>query len=231
MIDSTNAPGGDATHGRVAVAVIEDDPHFSLFLESMLEASPRHRLLAVAGSAAEALAWSSEVKPHVLLVDVGLPDRAGSTVVAELLVKYPAALVIMLTAVSSDSALLEAIRGGAIGYVLKSVREEGILEAIDDALAGGAPMSPLIARRLVSLMRAPRQTLDGEDARLAILTEREIDILQRVADGAADKELAEALGLSRSTVKNALMVIYQKWQVRSRTEAAVKFTRLREDRT
>jgi DNA-binding response OmpR family regulator len=71
--------------GRVAVGVVEDDPHFCLLLESILEASPRHRLVASAGSAAEALAWSPEVSPHVLLVDVGLPDLPGTEWVADLL--------------------------------------------------------------------------------------------------------------------------------------------------
>ena len=97
--------------------------------------------------------------------------------------------------------------------------------------AGGAPMSPSIARKVLGLMRgqeaAAKPAGGGE---LAILTERELELLEHVAAGAGDKEIAEALGLSRSTVKNALLVIYQKWRVRSRTEAAVKFTRLQDGR-
>ena len=223
--------------GRVAVGIVEDDPHFRLFLESMLEASPRHRLVASAGSAAEALAWVPEAPPHVLLVDVGLPDRPGTELVADLLKKHPTALALILSAESAPGTVLAAIQSGAVGYVLKGGREEEILEAIDDALAGGAPMSPSIARKVLGLMRegAAEGTGTGAkkpvDPRLAVLTERETDLLQRVADGASDKELAEALGLSRSTVKNALLVIYQKWRVRTRTEAAVVFTRLQEGRS
>ncbi len=217
--------------GRVAVAVIEDDPHFRLFLESMLEASRRHRLVATACTAAEALAWTAETDPHVILVDVGLPDRSGAELVGPLLARHPRALVLMVTAESGAAVVLQAIQGGAVGYVLKGGHEEEILEAIDDALAGGAPMSPAIARKVLGLMRdggtgkAAPKTGGSE---LAILTAREVDLLERVAAGAGDKEIGDALGLSRSTVKNALLVIYQKWRVRSRTEAAVKFTRLQD---
>lgn len=217
--------------GRVAVAVVEDDPHFRLFLESMLEASSRHRLVASAGSAAEALAWADDVRPHVILVDVGLPDRSGAELVSDLLAQQTGALALMLTAESAPGVVLQAIQGGAVGYVLKGGREEEILAAIDDALAGGAPMAPAIARKVLGLMReVPRapKPARSDDGQLAILTAREGDILERVSAGASDKELAAALGLSRSTVKNALLVIYQKWRVRSRTEAAVKFTRLNE---
>lgn len=219
--------------GRVAVAVIEDDPHFRLFLESMLEASPRHRLVASAGSATEALAWDEALEPYVVLIDVGLPDRSGAELVGDLLARHPKALALMLTGETAPSTVLQAIQNGAIGYILKGGRAEDILLAIDDALAGGAPMSPAIARKVLGLMQeVPRKPEPrSEDGALAILTERETDILQRVADGASDKEMAEALGLSRSTIKNALLVIYQKWRVRSRTEAAVKFTRLSSRRT
>lgn len=94
-------------------------------------------------------------------------------------------------------------------------------------------MSPSIARKVLGLMReVPQpQTAAPADSRLAILTEREIEILQQVSDGASDKEVGAAMGLSRSTVKNALLVVYQKWRVRSRTEAAVVFTRLREGKS
>ncbi len=96
--------------------------------------------------------WPVAAAPHVALLDVGLPGRAGSLLAGDLSRKFPGALVIMITAVSDDATVLEAIRGGAVGYVLKGVAAAEITAAIDDALAGGAPMSPAIARKLLGLM-------------------------------------------------------------------------------
>jgi DNA-binding NarL/FixJ family response regulator len=213
-----------AKSARIRVALVDDDPHYRLFLESMLGASGRHEVVATAGSAEEATVWPATVAPHVALVDVGLPGRTGSLLAGDLLVRFPGALVIMVSALRDDGPILEAIRGGAVGYVLKGADAAELVAAIDDALAGGAPMSPAIARRVLGLMRAEPATKNpaGE---LAPLTPRETEILELVAAGAGDKEVAERLGLARPTVKNCLLGIYTKWRVSSRTEAAVKFVR------
>lgn len=212
---------------RIRVALVDDDPHFLLFLESMLGASGRHEVVAAAGSAEEALGWPREPAPHVALLDVGLPGRAGSLLAGDLLERFPGALVIMLTALTDDTTVLEAIRRGAVGYVLKGAEAAEIIAAIDDALAGGAPMSPAIARKVLALMRGAerRGGSDAAAAELALLTTREAEVLELVAAGAGDKEVAERLGMARSTVKNCLLGIYAKWRVGSRTEAAVKFVR------
>lgn len=210
---------------RIAVALVDDDPHFILFLDSVFGASARHRVAATATSAEEAAEWPAAIAPHVALVDIGLPGRAGSTLVAELLKKFPHLLVIMLTAQSNEDVLLESIRAGAVGYLLKGVDEEAIVAAIDDALAGGAPMSPAIARRVLGFMRqAPVAPPPGPSAsELAILTAREREVLELVAAGASNKEVAQRLEIAVSTAKNCLLSIYSKWRVRSRTEAALKY--------
>lgn len=206
------------------MALVDDDPHFLLFLESVFAASPRHRVVATAASAEEAGAWAAGAPPHVALVDIGLPGRSGAALVAALVDKFPRLLVIMLTARSDEDVLLESIRAGAVGYLLKGVDEAEIHAAIDDALSGGAPMSPAIARRVLALMReAPGAAARGASAaELALLTPRERQVLELVAAGTANKEVAARLGLALSTVKNALLAIYGKWRVRSRLEATLK---------
>lgn len=213
-----------AKPARIRVALVDDDPHFRLFLESMLGASGRHEVVATAGSAEEALAWPVTAAPHVALLDVGLPGRAGSQLAGDLLAKFPSVLVIMVSAVSDDAPVLEAIRGGAVGYVLKGADAAELVAAIDDALAGGAPMSPAIARKVLGLMRA-EPAAKSPTGELAPLTPRETEVLELVAAGAGDKEVAEKLGVARPTVKNCLLGIYAKWRVNSRTGAAVKFVR------
>jgi DNA-binding NarL/FixJ family response regulator len=209
---------------RIRVALVDDDPHFLLYLESVLGNSGRHEVVATAGSAEAAAAWPVATAPHVALLDIGLPGRAGSLLAGDLREKFPGTLVIMLTAQSDDLTVLEAVRGGAVGYLLKGADATDIVAAIDDALAGGAPMSPSIARKVLALMRAA-PAAKSPAAELARLTPRETEVLELVAAGAGDKEVAERLGLARPTVKNCLLGIYTKWRVSSRTEAAVKFVR------
>jgi DNA-binding NarL/FixJ family response regulator len=212
---------------RIGLALVDDDPHFLLFLESTFAASARHRVVAVAGSAEMAGAWDARHAPHVALVDIALPGRTGAALVAELLHAFPQLLVIMLTARSDEEVLLESIRAGAVGYLLKGVDSAEIFAAIDDALAGGAPMSPAIARRVLALMRqqpaTPTTTAAASAAELALLTPREREVLELVASGVSNKQVADRLGLALSTVKNALLAIYGKWRVRSRLEATLKW--------
>lgn len=213
------------------MGIVDDDVYYQLFLESVFEAEGRFSVVARASSGAEALRWPLEPAPHIILLDVGLPDRSGSSLVAPLLERFPQALVIMLTATADAALILEAIRDGAVGYLLKGGTEESLLRSIREALAGGAPMSPSIARQVLALMRTSppfpsETTAPEEDPRLRELTERERSVLQRVAEGDSDKEVADALGLARSTVKNTLLSVYAKWRVRTRTEAAVTFTRI-----
>lgn len=143
----------------------------------------------------------------------------------------------MLTAVADDEVVLEAIRAGACGYVLKGASSDALIAAIKDALAGGAPMSPSIARRVLSLLRtlppAEAEAADGVAAkerdtgaeRPPMLTPRELEVVSLVAGGLGDKEIAERLGTAVSTVKNQPAGVYAKWRVRSRTEAAARFSR------
>jgi len=220
-------PKSPASSPRIRVALVDDDPHFRLVVGSLLAASGRHEMAATAGSAEEAADWPESSAPDVILLDVGLPGRTGVALAGELRRKFPHALVVMITAANEDGVVLDAIRAGAVGYVLKTGDTVRIIEAIDDALAGGAPMSPSIARKVLGLMQrqaAPNPEMSAS-AELSTLTTREIAVLELVAQGEGDKEIGEKLGVARSTVKNCLLRIYGKWRVKSRTAAAVKFVR------
>lgn len=223
MGQPASTPKPDAL--RIRVALVDDDPHFRLVMASVLGASGRHEVVATAASAEEAEQWTAEARPDVVLLDVGLPGRSGARLAGELAAKFPAALVIMVTGVRDDLPVVEAIRAGAVGYILKGADTAQIVGAIDDALAGGAPMSPAIARRVLGLMQAAPAARPGPEKELAALTAREAAVLALVAEGASDKEVGDRLGLARSTVKNCLLAIYGKWRVQSRTAAAVKFVR------
>ena len=208
------------------IAIVEDDPLFAAHLKEAIEDSGRFTVVAIAGSAEEALAWPSSIRPSVLMLDVGLPGMLGSVAVKPLRLARPEMLILMLTANTDSGTLLDAMSAGAAGYLIKGGGIEATLVAIDQVLASEVPMSPGIARRLLNLMAPSRVAAPGiPPSPLGELTSRELEILQFVADGLADKEIADGLTIAQSTVKNHLANIYSKWNVRSRTEAAVRFVR------
>lgn len=217
---------------RARVALIEDDLPFRTYLAGLVAGSGRYEIIAQAASTEEAALWPATLAPRFALVDFALPRGTGAEATRQLLARFPGVSVIMLTGLSDDEALLDAIRAGAIGYVLKGTGSSAVLEALDDAAAGGAPMSPAIARRVLALMREPAAPAapapsTPANPELRALTPREQDVLALVAGGATDKEAATQLGVSVSAVKQHLANIYAKWRVRSRTEAAIKFTTAR----
>lgn len=218
---------------RTRIALIEDDVPFRGFVAGLLAGSGRYDVVAQATSAEEAANWPAALAPAVVLVDLVLPGVSGATAVRELLQKFPRLTVVMFTARTEDDAILDAVRAGAVGYIVKGTDSAELLAALDEAQAGGAPMSPAIARRVLALMReapSPAAQLGAQrngGARLEPLTPREHDVLSLVATGAADKEAAAQLGISVSAVKQHLAHIYAKWRVRSRTEAAIKFAQAR----
>lgn len=211
---------------KIAVGLVEDDAPYRTYLRTLIEASDAYAVLADAESAEAALAWPARVRPELLLVDVALPGRSGASAIADFAAKWVGVKIVMLTGRDADEPVLEAIRAGAAGYLLKSSSSVEIIEALEDVRAGGAPMSPAIARRVLGLLREPAGPANGAGAELALLTEREREVLALVADGCADKEICERLGVTRSTVKNHLTTIYDKWRVRSRTQAAVRFIKI-----
>ena len=214
-----------ALPSKIPVALVDDDLPFRSYVATLLAASGRFVVVAEAGSVEEALVWPGRVQPAVLLLDVALPGRAGSKVVGDFLAARPTMKIVMLTGRDGDETLLEAIRAGASGYLLKGSSSTEVVTAVEDVLAGGAPMSPAIAKRVLTLLREPEKKT-GAGAALAQLSTREREVLALVAEGDADKEICEKLGITRSTVKNHLTAIYDKWRVRSRTQAALRFVKV-----
>ena len=228
--------GAGADAAVVAVGLIEDDAPYRRYVAGVLEASGRYRVAAEAGSVEEAGRWPETVGLAAALVDVAMPGAPGTSAVAGLLARFPGLAVVMLTARDDEATILEAIRAGAGGYILKGTGSAELVATVDDVRAGGAPMSPAIARKVLWLMRTAPSAATVAQAVSPVrpageaiegLTPREAEVLARVAAGEADKEVAAQLGISVPVVKAHLGKIYVKWRVRSRTEAAIKFTRLK----
>lgn len=169
-----------------------------------------------AGSIAAAKAHIEQQAPALALIDIGLPDGSGIELIGWLHAHHPRTATVVISAWGDEETVLAALRAGAIGYLLKE-REDAELEfALQSIHRGGSPIDPFVARRILSLLpAAPIQATHADDA----LTEREAEILDLVARGHSNREIAELLSLSRFTIEGYTKAIYRKLAVRSRTAA------------
>lgn len=201
------------------VALIEDDSDYRAGVERLLTGSGRFAITGSYGSAEEALREIPRQIPRIALCDINLPGMPGPVAVQRLRRSCPTLRCVMLTMFDDAENLFTALQAGAAGYLLKSAPPDEILAGVDELLAGGAPMSRPIARRVLASFARP---VSGPDPR-AELTARERETMDHLARGLAYKEIAAALGISTATVKNHLYHIYEKLAVRSGTEAVAKW--------
>lgn len=211
-----------------SVALIDDDSAFRRAIERLIRTrGDDHACVGSWSTVEAALPALAAAAPQVLLLDIDLPGLPGHAALPQLLAALPALAVVMLTAHDDNELIFAALQAGAVGYLLKSAEPDEILTAIDDAAAGGAPMSPVIARKVVGFFatrRVPPPTPARiRDPEVAGLTEREEELLALIARGETDKAAADRLGVSHGTVRNRLHGIYRKLQVSSRTEAAARY--------
>ena len=213
----------------IRVAVIEDDAGTRRGLRDIIESDPACRCVGEFRSVAEAVAGIPDIAPRVVLVDVNLPDGIGVDCVRQLAPTMPETEFVMLTLYQDGDILFDALAAGAHGYLIKPVRVEELLAAIHDVVAGGAPMSSLVARRIVRSFErlAPPGVAPlpkGEEA--AQLAPREREVLDLLATGAMYKEVAKHLGVSRNTVITYIRRIYKKLHVHSRHHAVERYRRM-----
>ena len=200
------------------VSIVEDDPAVRESLAGVIKGSPNFECLGAYGSAEEALCEVPHHLPDVLLMDIGLPGRNGIECTAAIKAAHPGLQVLILTTYDESKSIFEALRAGASGYLLKRSRPEELLKAIEEVHAGGAPMSPSIARLVVTHFRQ----FNHPASQVENLTQRELEVLQHLAKGLLYKEVAESLGIGIGTVRTHVEAIYRKLHVQTRTEAVLK---------
>jgi DNA-binding NarL/FixJ family response regulator len=200
------------------IAIVEDDPSLSEILAEVVSASP-WELVATYPSAEKALDGLTGSCPTVVLMDIQLPGMSGIQCVSKLKEIHPRVLVLMVTVYENSERIFDALAAGASGYLLKRDAPAKLIEALEDLLAGGSPMSSAIARKVVQhFQKAPAARNHDHN-----LTPRETQILELLAKGHLYKEIAWDLGIGFETVRSHIDNIYTKLHVRSRTEAVVKF--------
>ena len=205
----------------IKVAIVEDDEGIRASLAAMIRRTPALRLAGEFADAETALKEIPNRPPDVVLMDINLPGMKGFECVRQLKAIVPKVQFLMLTVYEDSDSLFSSLKAGASGYLLKRTASERLLEAIRDVHAGGSPMTPQLARRVVQFFSRPATG----DAEVARLTAGEKDFLDQLAKGYAYKEIADRMKISIDTVRSYVRTVYEKLHVHSRTEAVVKYLR------
>lgn len=206
----------------IEVAIVEDNEALGESLQRVVESIPDARCIGVWGSAEEGLKKIDAFRPSIVLMDINLPGMSGIEATALLKRHLPDIQVIIVTVHREHEKIFDALKAGACGYLIKRSRAADVRQAILDVHSGGAPMSAEIARRVVEAFhQGPARSEEGQE--VVNLSQRETSVAQLIAEGLANKEIADRLGISTETVRGHLKNIYEKLHVRSRTEAAVKY--------
>ncbi len=203
---------------EIKVIIVEDDHQVREGLRQLISGSDGYNCVAACSSAEEALGQIAGHHPAVVLMDINLPGMNGIECVVCIKNSWPDIQVMMLTVFDNTDEIFKSLTAGATGYLLKKTPPAKLLEAITELVNGGSPMSGEIARKVVQTFASPvRHSLPDSN-----LTVREEEILSYLSKGYLYKEIAVELFISIETVRTHIRKIYQKLQVRTRTEALLK---------
>jgi DNA-binding NarL/FixJ family response regulator len=205
----------------ITVSIVEDQEPLRNTLARVLNRAEGFQCVSTHGSAEAALEELPAKKPNVVLMDINLPGINGVECTRKLKQVAPEIQILMLTVYEDTENIFAALAAGASGYLLKRTATPELLESIREVVRGGSPMTAHIARKVVQSFQKPTPAAPPE----ADLSPREREVLEGLAQGFLYKEIAEKLGISYETVHTYIRRIYEKLQVRTRTEAVAKFLR------
>ncbi len=205
----------------ISIAVIEDHPEFRETIELALEDEPGLKLDVSFGTAERAIDYfegNRDSNPDIMLLDLSLPGMSGLTAIPRLKSLVPGTQVIVLTQSDREQDVIRAISSCASGYLLKSATVEQICASIRTVIAGGAPLEPSIAKYIINTLKAKSPVCQGN----SLLSPREMDVLQLIAEGKVKKEIAEDLGIGTETVITHVKHIYKKLDATNAPAAVAK---------
>lgn len=210
---------------KLRIMLVDDHEVVRRGLRSLIEAEPDMEVVGEASSGKEAVRLAPVYKPRIVVMDIRMPEGGGVEACRELRDRNPDIQVIVLTSFSDDEALFNSIMAGAAGFVLKQIRGGDLVEAIRAVGVGKSLLDPGVTKRVLERLRKAK--FDEKDPKLARLTPQEERILEFVAGGLTNRQIAERIKLSDKTVKNYVSNILQKLEVARRSEAAAYIARER----
>lgn len=200
---------------KKSICIVEDNKELRDTLSLMINLSGKYNLLASYGNAEEAIQEIPKIIPDIVLMDINLPFKSGIECVTILKSQLPSMLFLMCTSLEENDKIFAALKAGASGYILKLDGMEKILNGIEDVIEGGAPMSNIIARKVLESFSDSKLNVNE----IQSLTERENEILNLMAKGLMNKEIAINLNISEGTIRKHIENIYRKLHVNNRVEA------------
>jgi DNA-binding NarL/FixJ family response regulator len=207
----------------ISVSIVEDNDKLRATLAKVIDRADGFRFVSDYRSAEDALEGIPKAKPEVVLMDINLPGINGVECVRKLKEILPKTQVMMLTVYEDTENIFNALAAGANGYMLKRTPTKELLDAIREVHRGGSPMTTHIARLVVQSFQKAPAPAPSTASELSILSEREQQVLDLLAQGLIYKEIADKLNIGYETVHTYIRRIYEKLQVRTRTEAIAKF--------
>lgn len=209
----------------IRVVIADDEPAYRNAIQRTLTLMPECQIIGVCKDGQEALELCMEDPPDVLLTDINMPRLDGLELIRRALKKEKDIRVVILTVNEDDETVFEAFRAGALGYLLKTSTPQDVVDAIRLANRGEAKITPKIATKVIEDFRRVKDDDETDDTELYVLSDRETEILELIAKGMRNKEIANHLSIAEKTVKNHVSNILKALQVNSRTEAAMKAVR------
>ncbi len=202
------------------VSIIEDEELIGRSLKNFINESSSFSCANHYLDAATSIIGIMAAPPHLIICDIGLPDMSGVECMQMILKEHPGIKFIMFTVFDTEALLFTALKEGASGYLLKDDSFQDIVKAIEDVINGGGAMSPTIAKKVIASFKSSQKKRSNE-----LLTEHQQHILQLIADGMLNKEIAHKLKITEGTVKVQITSIYKKLQVYNRVEATNYFNK------
>jgi DNA-binding NarL/FixJ family response regulator len=202
---------------RVRVLVADDQTLFRAGLVRLLEEDPRVEVVGQAGDGAEAVEMADRLRPDVVLMDLRMPNLDGIEATRRIVAEFPEVRVLLLTVLDADSNVIQALKAGASGYILKDSKPDSIVSSLLAVMAGERVMASAVANRVLEMLTGtttPKEFYDG-------LTNREIEILKLLAGGMANKQIAYRLKISEKTVRNHVSNMYEKLGIYDRSQAVL----------
>jgi DNA-binding NarL/FixJ family response regulator len=205
------------TGARVRVVIADDQTLFRVGLARLLGEDPRVEVVGQAGDGLEAVRLARSLQPDVVLMDLKMPELDGIEATRRIVAEQPSVRVLLLTGFEADNHVLQALRAGASGYILKDSRPDSIVSSLLAVQAGERVMASVVANRVLEMLTGtttPKEFYDG-------LTAREIEILRLLAAGKANKQIAFQLKISEKTVRNHVSNMYEKLGIYDRSQAVL----------